>query len=48
MNAKKSYNIAIDYWKFFFAVVVMEYHRTLNYGGKLGGGGGISQLISFL
>lgn len=38
MNAKKSYNIAIDYWKFFFAVVVMEYHRTLNYGGKLGGG----------
>lgn len=38
MNAGKTYNVAIDYWKFFFALMVVEYHRALTYGGVLGGG----------
>lgn len=35
---KRTYNAAIDYWKFFFAIMVVEYHRTLIYGGSVGGG----------
>lgn len=38
MNNKREYNIAIDYWKFFFVIMVVAYHKALTIGGIVWGG----------